>query len=119
MARLYRCLICQPPAGLDFEDDRPLEVVRCPACRRGVPAIAPRVAVHFLYPDESGPIVGLYGLRYRCACQPDLVHLNGMPASDFTPTVSCLRCRQHPKYREYLVQGVLNAGINVERSPCH
>lgn len=119
MANLYRCLMCAMPAGLDFEDERPLELVRCPRCSRGCPAVAPRVHVHFLYPDPAGPVVGQYGLTYRVACKPDLAVLNGMPASDFVPVVTCPRCLAHPKLREYQVQGVLNSGINVVKSPCH
>lgn len=118
MANLYRCLYCSMPAGLDFEDDRPLGEVRCPRCSRGVPGVAPRVNVHFIYPDLHGPIVGLHSLRYRIACMPDLPHPNGRPATDMPHLVTCSKCRQHPTFREYEVQGVANAGINVVKSPC-
>lgn len=118
MANLYRCLFCAMPAGLDFEDDRPLELVRCPRCSRGCPAIAPRVHQHFIYPDPSGPVVGQYALRYRIACMPDLPHPDGRPSTDMVHLVTCPRCKAHPKFREYQVQNVAAAGIRVTRSPC-
>lgn len=109
----WRCIFCGDVKNAPLEFASAAERPKCPRCSRGGTALVPLTDVHFLYPDPSGPIMGLYELRYRVACMPGLAQPNGQAISDFTPAVTCPRCLQHPKFREYQVQNVVSASGNI------
>lgn len=68
MAR-FRCYCCRcsvPGKFHEFEADAPA----CPKCGAGEPAVIELCDVHFLLPDQGGPVVGEFGRRYKVVCEP-------------------------------------------------
>lgn len=84
----------------DFEAAEPV----CPKCHADgrLPEFSQRVlrleTIHYLTRDQSGPIVGLLGTRYRLACSPGKT-LDGVRATGSPPDVNCRACRETPEWR--------------------
>lgn len=113
---LFRCYRCAQPKGLEFESNEP----KCPSCKAGPPAVMPLVAVHFLFPEESGPITGMHGVRFRVACKPETVHLKGVPATGESGPVTCPRCKATEQFaiRKKIDDYGETAGMTLEGECC-
>lgn len=113
---LYRCYLCNNPKGLEFESSEPI----CPSCKASAPAVVQLTAVHFLFPEKDGPIVGLHGLKFRVACKPETKALRGVPATGESGPVTCPRCKATAQYQERakVDDYMANGGLTLEGECC-
>lgn len=114
----WRCYNCFPPHEFVSRERR------CQKCGSGGEIVVKLVAVHFLYQDNSGPLLGMNELRYRIACQPEASSFNAQPCTDMPHAVSCAACSNHPKFLEACeaaglpTDGTGSGGLRVKMNRC-
>lgn len=91
---------CPNPECFILSTDRYYEFVseyaECPKCGCKEPHVQQRTLIHLLVRDDKGPIVGMYGMRYKLLCDERRAYLatigNNEGATGDAAAANCAGC---------------------------